>query len=73
MQRNFNKLMRKRIYIHVFALLLLCAACKHQQDEPQLTPWGEEQDSLSADFDLEQKIKIEKFIDPYLHSHILSN
>lgn len=54
MQRNFNKLMRKRIYIHVFALLLLCAACKHQQDEPQLTPWGEEQDSLSADFDLEQ-------------------
>ena len=53
MQRNFNKLMRKRIYIHVFALLLLCAACKHQQDEPQLTPWGEEQDSLSADFDLD--------------------
>ncbi|MBO5579717.1 MAG: transglycosylase SLT domain-containing protein [Prevotella sp.] len=46
--------MRKGIYIHLLGLFLVVTACTQKQPEP-MTPWGgEEAESSSSTFDLEQ-------------------
>ncbi len=47
--------MQKGIYIHLLALLLVLASCSKKQAETPITPWdGEEESTVSGDFDLEQ-------------------
>ena len=48
-------LIRKGIYIHFFAVMLLLAACGQRRQEPVVTPWGEISDTMAVDdgFDLD--------------------
>lgn len=41
------------IYIHLFALLMLCSCVQKNQQEPVVTPWGEITDTIPFDDDFD--------------------